>query len=101
MRGPWVHEHSSTFGVSSATDGPWAFLDRADDHEGVRWEVDSTGLSYARRGTSCEPPVTVRVRALHGLDSLLGRVDLSGLGPGVVVTASTVAAARFARLYAG
>ncbi len=45
MRGLWVHARSSTVGVSSATDGPWAFLDRADDHEGVRWGVDSTRLS--------------------------------------------------------
>jgi hypothetical protein len=30
-------------GVSNTTDEPWAFLDRADDHEGVRLGVDSTG----------------------------------------------------------
>src|SRR5215813_8894446 len=101
MRGPWAHERSSTFGVSSTTDGPCACLDRADDHEGVRWGVDSTGLSYARRGMSCEPPITVRVRAPHGLDILPGWVDLSGPGPGVVVATFAVAAARFAWLYAG
>jgi len=33
---PWAHARSSTFGVSSTTDEPCAFLDRADDHEGVR-----------------------------------------------------------------
>src|SRR5439155_26949612 len=96
MRGLWVHARSSTVGVSRATDGPCAFLDRADDHEGVRWGVDSTGLSYARRRMSCEPPVTVRVRAPHGLDILPGWVDLSGPGPGVVVAPCAVATARFA-----
>src|SRR5215470_2909453 len=100
MRGPWVYERSSTFGVSSATDGPCFFLDRAYDHEGVRWGVDSTRLSYARKGMSCEPPVTVCVWALYGLDSLPRWVDLSGPGPGVVVATFAVAAARCARLYA-
>src|SRR5262249_32339151 len=50
---------------------------------------------------SCEPPVTVRVRAPHGLDILPGWVDPSGHGPGVVVATFPVAAARFAQLYAG
>src|SRR5215510_5606001 len=63
--------------------------------------VDSTRLPYARRSMSCELPVTIRIRAPHGLDILPGWVDLSGPGPGVVVATCAVAAARFARLYAG
>src|SRR2546427_11841717 len=50
---------------------------------------------------SCEPPVTVRVRAPHGLDILPRWVDLSGPGPGVCVATSAVAATGLARLYAG
>src|SRR5262249_21480653 len=50
---------------------------------------------------SCEPPITVRIHAPHGLDILHGWMDLSGPGPGVVVATSAMAAARFAWLYAG
>src|SRR5262245_44642097 len=50
---------------------------------------------------SCEPPITVRIHAPHGLDILPGWVDLSGPGPGVVVATFAVAAARFAWIYAG
>src|SRR5215472_16659344 len=52
-------------------------------------------------GMSCEPPITARIRAPPGLDILPGWVDLSSPGPGVVVATFAVAAARFARLYAG
>src|SRR5262249_47780058 len=51
-------------------------------------------------GMSCEPPITARIRAPHGLDILPGWVDLSGHGPGVVVATFAVAAARFAWIYA-
>src|SRR5262252_8327021 len=50
MRGPWALERSSTFGVSNTTDEPWAVLDRADDHEGVRLGVDSTGCPMHEGG---------------------------------------------------
>src|SRR5215831_14307407 len=50
MRGPWAHARSSTFGVSSTTDEPCAFLDRADDREGVRWRVNNTGCPIHEGG---------------------------------------------------
>src|SRR5262252_6355624 len=63
--------------------------------------VDSTRRSYARRSMSCELPVTIPIRAPHGLDILPGGVARSGPGPGVVFATCAVAAAGFAWIYAG
>src|SRR5262245_9942553 len=50
---------------------------------------------------SCEPSVTICVRAPRDLDILPGWVDHSGPGPGVGIATCAVATARFAWVHAG